>query len=244
MSVTKENVFKRYHLNIWTESDVRWLSADMWGNCNGAVDLASLYGEPCYAGLDLASVRDLTALVLYWPHDGSVLPYFWVPDEGMVNRSRKDRVPYVEWVSERHIEKTEGNVVDYDVIRKRVNELGKRFNIAEIALDRWNSTHLQTQLQGDGFECVPFGQGFASMSGPTKELEKLVLAGQIKHGDNPVLRWMSGNVQVEMDAAGNMKPSKEKSREKIDGIVALTMAIGRAMVATEQKYDTQELLMV
>jgi len=125
---------------------------------------------------------------------------------------------------------TEGNVVDYDVIRRRINELGERFKIREIAIDRWNATQLAVQLQGDGFEVVTFGQGFRDMSGPTKELEKLVISGKLRHGNHPVLRWMASNVSVETDAAGNLKPSKKKSTERIDGIVAGIMALGRAIL--------------
>ncbi len=123
--------------------------------------------------------------------------------------------------------------LDYDVIRKRINELCKRFELAEIALDRWNATHLASQLSGDGFEMVAFGQGYRDMTAPTKEMEKLVLCGKLRHGGHPVLRWMASNVAVEMDAAGNLKPSKKKSIERIDGIVATIMALGRAMLTPQ-----------
>jgi phage terminase large subunit-like protein len=120
-------------------------------------------------------------------------------------------------------------VCDYDVIREFVRELADEFDIREIAFDRWGATQLVTQLQGDGATCVPIGQGFASLSAPTKELEKLILSGQVRHGGHPVLRWMAGNVAVEQDPAGNVKPSKKKSTERIDGVVALVMALDRAI---------------
>ena len=139
-------------------------------------------------------------------------------------------MPYLTWARQGLIEMTPGNVVDYDVIRRRINELSTRFRIAEIAIDRWNATHLATQLSGDGFEMIAFGQGYRDMTAPTKEMEKLVLCGKLRHGGHPVLRWMAGNVAVEMDAAGNLKPSKKKSVERIDGIVATIMALGRLML--------------
>src|SRR6185503_17816440 len=143
-------------------------------------------------------------------------------------RERRDRVPYRLWIKQGFIEATPGEVVDYDRIRARINELGERYRIKEIALDRWNATQLASQLDGDGFEMVAFGQGYASMNWPTKKLEELVLGGKLAHGGNPVLRWMAANVTIEQDAADNWKPSKKKSRERIDGIVALIMGLERA----------------
>ena len=128
---------------------------------------------------------------------------------------------------------TPGDVVDYDYIRATLNELKDVYHIAEIAVDRWNATQISTQLMGDGFEVVLFGQGFVDMSAPTKHLHKLVMSKGIEHGGNPVLRWMAGNVAIDDDAAGNMKPSKKKSTEKIDGIVATIMAVGRWLVRGE-----------
>lgn len=233
-----ENVFKRLHLNIRTEQDVRWLPMEKWDECDDAIDEQELEGRACYAGLDLASTTDIAAFVLaFQGEDGrfDVLPFFWCPADGAHERERRDRVPYLTWSRQEHIEMTPGNVVDYDRIRERIVELGQRFEIQEIAIDRWNSTQLQTQLQGDGFDVVPFGQGFGSMTAPTKELEKLVLSGKISHGGHPVLRWMASNAAAEEDAAGNIKPSKKKSTEKIDGIVALIMALGRAMVSEDEE---------
>ena len=241
-----ENTFKRLHLNIKTEQAVRWLPMDAWDNCAGPVVAEALFGQPCFAGLDLATTTDIAAFVLVFPEaENAVLPFFWAPREGAEKRERRDRVPYMTWGRDGFIELTEGNVTDYDVIRARIVELGQKYNIREIAIDRWNSTQLQTQLQGDGFEVVPFGQGFASMSAPTKELEKLVISQGIRHGGHPVLRWMASNVAVETDAAANLKPSKKASTEKIDGIVALVMAIGRSMVmpaAVRSVYETRGVI--
>jgi phage terminase large subunit-like protein len=185
--------------------------------------------------------------VLVFPHDDryDVLAFFWVPEEGARLRERRDHVPYTQWIRDEYIQATPGEVIDYDVIRQRINELGQHFHIREVCIDRWNATQLATQLTGDGFEIVAFGQGYASMNAPTKKLEELVLAGKIAHGGNPVLRWMAGNVSIEQDAAGNWKPSKKKSIERIDGIVALIMGLDRATVSDDgycHVYDSPDNL--
>ncbi len=236
-----ENTFKRLLLNVWTEQNTRWLPMDAWDSC--AAELPDLAGRICYAGLDLASTTDIAALVLAFPMGPTVhlLPFFFVPREGIKRRSERDRVPYVDWVRQGWIIATDGAVIDYDAIRAKVKELGERYHIKEISVDRWNATQLATQLTGDGFEMVGFGQGFASMSAPTKELERRVLAHELNHAANPVLRWMASNVSVKQDAAGNMKPDKSKSTERIDGIVAILMALGRVMQADEERgsvYDS------
>ncbi len=229
-SPAKENSFRRYRLNQWTEQDVRWLSLERWDACSRAP--SELEGRSCFAGLDLSSTTDLSALVLVFGDERDevydVLPFFWVPEEGARQRERRDHVPYLQWIRQGCLEATPGDVVDYEVIRARIRELGERYRIQEIALDRWNATQLATQLSGDGFEMVAFGQGYASMSAPTKKLEELVLSQRLAHGGHPVLRWMAGNVSLETDAADNWKPSKKKSIERIDGIVAMIMALDRA----------------
>lgn len=208
----------------------------LWDSCDGAVDLSRLEGRTCYAGLDLSSTTDITALVLlFLGADGTcdVLPYFWIPSENIGRRERKDGVPYAEWARLGYVSTTPGNVVDYDFIRAKIKALSEQFKIAEVVIDRWNATHLSTQLMGDGFTVVPWGQGFSSQSTPTKELMNLLLAGRVRHGGNPVLRWMASNVAVEEDAAGNLKPSRRKSSERIDGVVALINALGRGITAPE-----------
>jgi phage terminase large subunit-like protein len=227
-SPAKENTFRRYRLNQWTEQDVRWINMQKWDSCDGA--LGDLAGCDCWAGLDLSSTRDLSALVLVFNRDEhyAAMPFFWVPEEGARLRGRRDHVPYLDWIRSGQIEATPGEVIDYERIRKKVNELGEIYRVREIAIDRWNATQLATQLTDDGFEIVAFGQGYASMNWPTKKLEEVILAERLAHGGHPVLRWMAGNVSIETDAADNWKPSKKKSVERIDGIVALIMGLDRA----------------
>jgi phage terminase large subunit-like protein len=234
VSPAHENTFKRLELNLWTEQAVRWMPMHLWDACAGAVDAAALTGRPCYAGLDLASTTDLAALVLLFPPQAEgeryqVLPYYWAPEQN-TQALQRDRADYATWVHDGSITTTAGNVIDFDVIRQHIGALGQTYEIKEIAIDRWNSTQLQTQLLGDGFVVAQFGQGFASMSAPTKALLDLVLSQRLSHGGHPVLRWNAGNVAVKQDAAGNLKPDKEKSSDKIDGLVSVIMALGRCLV--------------
>jgi phage terminase large subunit-like protein len=229
-----ENVFKRLHLNIWTEQDTRWISLLVWDKNSASVEPVLGRKLPAFVGVDLSSTTDITAVVLavQFPDRSrwALLPHFFVPAENIIKRAERDRVPYPLWRDRGLLTATEGNVVDYEVVRRRINELGDDFDIKEIAVDRWNATGIMTQLTNDGFTVVPFGQGFASMSGPSKEFERLLLAKQIAHGGHPILRWMASCVAVQQDAAGNIKPDKAKSSERIDGIVAAVMALGRALI--------------
>jgi phage terminase large subunit-like protein len=231
-SPAKQNAFLRYRLNIWTTSDTRWLDMDKWQECGEAFDTSILEGKRCWAGLDLSSTTDITSLALLFRIEGTyyVLSYNWVPDDTAYTRERKGEAPYDTWAKQGYLHTTSGNVIDYEFIRKTVNELAEVYNISEVAIDRWNASHLITLLQGDGLNVVPYGQGYGSMNAPAKELETLILSGKLRHNGNPVLTWFASNCTVETNAAGDIKPSKAKSTERIDGIVALTMALGRAIV--------------
>jgi phage terminase large subunit-like protein len=229
---SKQNIVQRLNFCIWTEQAVRWMPMDKWDACAGSVNAAMLAKAPCFAGLDLASTSDLAALVLVFPQDVGykVLPFFWVPEETVNRRSEKERIPYDLWVRQGLIKATEGAVIDYEVIRRDINQLADKYAIQEIDFDPWNATHLRQDLERDGFICPEIRQGFQTLSAPTKELERLVLANELQHGNNPVLRWNASNVTIKTDPAGNIKPDKETSTDKIDGIVALITALSRAMV--------------
>lgn len=232
-----ENSFKRLHLNIRTESDSRWLSMDRWHACP-PLDVDALKGRRCWGGLDLASTRDITALVLAFRlDDGTValLPRFWVPRDVATDTSRnRDRQHYQGWIDRGYIIATPtSGRTDYDYIRADINALRKTYRIQEIAYDPWNAEQVAGQLDQDGFAMVKVAQKMAQLTAGTKELEALVTASQLRHGANPVLDWMAGNVSVESDSAGNIKPARDKSTGKIDGIVAAVMAIGRLIVAVK-----------
>ena len=228
-----ENQFRQLRLNQWVKQSVRWMPMDKWDECGGVVDPYALEGRTCYAGLDLSSTSDLTALVLVFPPTSEdepyiALPFFWLPEETLSLRVRRDHVPYDQWAKRGFIQTTEGNVVHYGFIERFICELGERYDIREIAHDRWNATMMVQTLEDDGFTMVPFGQGFKDMSPPTKELMRIVLEHKLCHGGHPVLRWNMDNAYVRTDPAGNLKLDKEKSTEKVDGAVALVMALDRA----------------
>jgi phage terminase large subunit-like protein len=252
---SKENIVKRLNFCIWTESVTKWLSMEKWGACGTAVDAEALKGRTCYGGLDLSSVSDITAWVKVFPPERiggkySVLCRFFIPEGNMRERIRKDKVPYDVWTKQGFITTTPGDIIDYAFILAAIDQDTKDYDVAELAFDRWGSQKITTDLQELGFEVegkkslIQFGQGFASMAAPTKELEKMVLAGEIAHGGNPVLAWMVSNTVVRVDPAGNMKVDKEKSTERVDGVVALVMAIARAMLqnTTISIYESRGVL--
>ena len=233
----EENSFRQLRLNQWVKQAVRWMPMDTWNTCNQPVNLDDLEGRVCYGGLDLSSTTDITAFVLVFPPENPadetepyiVAPWFWIPEDNLELRVARDHVPYDLWHKQGFLETTEGNVVHYAAIEQHIKQLSERFNIRQIAFDRWGAVQMTQNLDAMGLTVVPFGQGFKDMSPPTKELMKLVLEQRIAHGGHPVLSWMVDNIHVRVDPAGNIKPDKQKSTEKIDGVVALVMALDRAI---------------
>ena len=249
----EENAFRQLRLNQWVKQAVRWMPMEKWDACAFAVNEEELEGRVCYGGLDLSSTTDITAFVLVFPPTDEddryvVLPYFWIPEDSMDLRVRRDHVPYEVWERQGYLMTTEGNVIHYGYIEKFIERLGEKFNIREIAFDRWGAIQMVQNLEGMGFTVVPFGQGFKDMSPPTKELMKLVLEKRIAHGGHPVLRWMMDNIYIRTDPAGNIKADKERSTEKIDGAVATIMALDRAIrcgnVSTASVYDDRGILFI
>ena len=225
-----QNTFRRLYLNQWTSSDVRWMPMDKWDTSAGVVDPSALLGRECYGGLDLSSTIDVTAFVAVFPFEGGykVLPHFWIPADNIEARVKRDRVPYDVWVRQGLVRATPGDAIDYAFVERDILEFATAHNVREIAYDPWNSSEIIQRLSDKGLTMVPIRQGFASASGPMKQAEALIYQGHLHHGGHPILRWMADNVQAAIDPAGNIKPDKGKSREKIDGIVALIMALGRA----------------
>ena len=249
----EENAFRQLRLNQWVKQSIRWMPMDKWDSCAFPVDADELEGRICYGGLDLSSTTDITAFVLVFPpldedDKFQVLSFFWIPEENLELRVRRDHVPYDVWERQGFLQTTEGNVVHYGYIEKFIESLGERYHIREIAFDRWGAVQMVQNLEGMGFTVVPFGQGFKDMSPPTKELMKLTLEQRIAHGGQPVLRWMMDNIFIKTDPAGNIKPDKEKSTEKIDGVVATVMALDRAIrcgnESGESVYDGRGILLL
>lgn len=249
----EENSFRQLRLNQWVKQAVRWMPMDKWDKCAFAVREDDLKGRVCYGGLDLSSTTDITAFVLVFPPLDEedkyiILPYFWIPEDTLDLRVKRDHVPYDIWERQGYLQTTEGNVVHYGYIEKFIEELGKKFNIREIAFDRWGAVQMVQNLESMGFTVVPFGQGFKDMSPPTKELMKLTLEQKIAHGEHPVLRWNMDNIFIRTDPAGNIKADKEKSTEKIDGAIATIMALDRAIRCGNDNcasvYDNRGLLFI
>lgn len=225
------NAFLQKHMDVWVTQTSRWLSDELWNENTAEIEPE---GE-CYAGLVCSSTQDVAGFTLWFPSTGSVLPFFWVPEERIPDRSKRNLIPYDQWERDGFLTATKGNVIDYAVIRAKLNELSTEFNIRKVATKRWNAVQLQSQLMDDGFDVVQFGDGFKDMSPGTKELEKLLIEKKVKHGNHPVLRWAASNVAVRLDAEENMRPDKEASTERIDPIEMWIMAIGCGLITEPQK---------
>jgi phage terminase large subunit-like protein len=247
-----ENTFKRLHLNIQTETAVRWMPMEQWDECSDKMTFAQAAKYECFGAMDLSAVEDFTCYArLFRVPDGrfAIFPKFYIPKETIrMRENRRDKVPISLWVRDGFITVCPGRVVQYDFIKKDFEDDYEKLKFKELAFDRWNFEALRQQIVNEGVpedKTAPFGQGFASMSAPTKELLKLVLEGRIIHNGNPVLRWMISNVTVDQDPAGNIKPNKEKSGERIDGAVASIMALGRAITVPPKKksvYETRGII--
>ncbi len=240
-----QNTFMRLYCNIRTEQQTRFLQMDKWDKCGGK--LPDLTNRECWGGGDLASRRDITALVLSFPDDGgyNLKPFFWIPADTARERGKADNVPYLDWIRDGWIKATNGIACDYNVIRHDINQLALKYDIREIAFDPWNALHLINDLREDdgwGDRIIQMPPIAKHLSSPMKDLEALTAMGKIRHGGNPVLRWMASNIVAKHDAYENLMPDKAHSTEKIDGIVAAVMGMGRASInaAGASVYDNPE----
>ena len=234
--------FKTKHLNVWCDKADVWIKHSVWTANQTPINEEELAGRECYAGLDLASTTDVTCWLLLFPNDRGgfdILPRFFIPKDQMRERVKRDKVPYFDWVKKGLIKVTDGNVVDYSYIEEQIKKDCEKFIVKTCAYDRWNSSQLITNLTNDAVvDLVPFGQGFASMSTPTKQIEVLSLQGKLNHGNNEVLNWMCSNVVLRHDPSGNIKIDKEKSIEKVDGMVSLAMSIAMMILDTKEQEET------
>lgn len=243
------NTFKRLHLNMWTDSVSVWIPNSEWMECHQEFDYDSLDGCAAWGGLDLASTRDLSALTLVFKVEDKfvIMPYIFVPKENAIKRSKIDGVDYLTFIRENDVIATEGDVQDYSFIRKTINDLSKKYRIQSIAYDRWGASQLILDLTNqDGVPMSPLGQGFVSLSAPTKTFEREILAKNVIHPNNKCLNWCMSNVAIQEDASGNLKPAKNKSKEKIDPVVATICAFAEMMTmdSGESVYDERGLILL
>ena len=228
---SKQAIVKRLNFSLWTSASVRWLPPDAWAACGVRVDPIALRGRSCIAGLDLSETHDLSALVLLFPDDAGgydVLAFFWCPEGDIRQRAQRDHAPYDEWERAGVLTATPGSAIDHDVIRQHILAIGRDYEIRAVAYDPWKGRQLAMRLQEDGVPMVEIGQSGANIAPAARELERLVLARQLRHGNHPLLTWCAGNAVADVDVNGNVRPSKRKSTERIDGIAALVTALACA----------------
>lgn len=238
---TQQINFKTKNLNKWTKQSKVWIQDRIWMRKWVPIIPDHLKGRKCYGGLDAASVKDLSSLALFFPKEDdepqhTLLCWFWVPEDNARERSKEDKVPYMDWIADGLIIATPGNVTDYEWIQAEIVETSQTFTIVSLGYDPWNTHQMATNLYNKfEIEVSKFGQTTSNFNEPIKWMERNVLQGRLNHGGNPVLRWMLGNVELLTDSNGNRKFNKKKSREKIDGLVASAMAIGEYLDGKEEK---------
>lgn len=241
-----QNTFLRLHLNKWTQQVDRWISLDLWDENGAEIDEAELAGRTCYGGLDLASVSDLAAWVMVFPRVDDldhldVLARFWCPEARLYDEHNQYRDQYQAWRAQGYLTATPGDATEYSYIRSQILDDAQKFGLVDLNVDRLFQAHqLAMELIDEGLVVLGMGQGSLSMAAPMAEFERRLLLHKINHGHNPIMRFCADNVAVKQDAAGNLKPDKANSQGKIDGIVALVMALDRAMRHQQDKPSVYE----
>lgn len=236
---TAQNDFLRYYLNRWTQQATRWIDMALWDENGGVIDEEALAGQICYGGLDLSSVRDMTAWVMLFPDDDGgvqIVARFWCPEARLYADDNRYRDQYQVWTREGWLETTPGNSIDYNYVTAKVLEDAEKFRVKELNIDRlFQGYQVGTALADEDMEVFGFGMGFISMAGPMREFERLLLAHKLNHGNNPILRFNADNIMVKVDAADNKKPDKATSQGKIDGIVGILMGLDRSTRQHEEE---------
>jgi phage terminase large subunit-like protein len=237
---SEQNRVRRLFFNQWVNASQQWIPMHLWDSCKRDFTLSDLRSYPCYGGLDLGSTRDLTAFVLAWNVEDEVYvyPWFWLPrnpgGQPIEEKSRRDGVRYDLWAKNGHIELTPGDATDWKLVRERVKVLSQEFDIRAVGFDRWGASDTTQELQEAGINVVQMGQGYASMNAPCKRVEELIFNQKLRHDGHPILRWNMDCSEIDADPAGNIKlikPVAGRSSKRIDGVVALAMAVGQAMTA-------------
>lgn len=243
--LAKEKLFRWLRLNQWVAvKQIGWQPLTLWDQTNGQWNLAELAGKTCYAGMDLSSTTDITAVALAFPPQDGIDGWrcifeAWIPEDNMKERVRRDCVPYDRWVQQRYLQVTPGNVIDYEFVEARTLALSRQYGFKILGADPWNSRMLTQRLTKEGLNVVEVPQNIANMSPAMKEIERLMKAGMMTHEKNPLARWCWGNVNIAVDGNGNIKPMKNKSTDRIDIIVAMINAMALA-VRMEEKTSVYE----
>ncbi|MQU72350.1 terminase large subunit [Sinorhizobium meliloti] len=247
----QESIFQCYHLNRWVDQLSGWIPRPKWAACTGdATSWQELWkrhkGRKAFLACDVSSTRDLTALVVVVPPDDEnekwvIIPLFWVPEDTLDERAEQDRrVDWKRWVRDGALRTTPGDSVDQTFVQEAIKDACAQFDVQAFGFDPWNARKLAGDLQHDGMDAelqVEMRQGHQTLSGPTKEFERLVFAGKVEHGGHPVLAWMAGHCTVRFDVNLNYVPDKKNSLDKIDGIIATVMGVGLAMGEEESGMD-------
>lgn len=241
-----KNNFLTKHLNVWVNVDSPWIDPEVFAKLRCEFSEAVMQGTPCAGGLDLASVSDMCSWTLAFEWEGKtrLIQRAYLPEDVIQDHTDKYNQPFREWEKQGWLVITPGNATDYAFIEHDLKQVKERFNLTDMAVDRWNSSQTVNNLTNEGFELVGFGQGFASMSGPMKELERMVLAGTLEY-NNPIMSWAVSNTVAQLDPSENIKPAKNRSKGKIDMVVSAIMAIARLQAANDDEYlDADSIVIV
>jgi len=251
-SPRKQNDVKTKNFNIWCDAQTAWIGSETWDTCGAPVDDSLLAGRPCFAAFDLANTTDLSAVAFVFPpmdleNEYQVLMKFYMPENVIDEKSKTDKVPYALWRDRGYLTATPGDIIDQDYIEADLRSAFDTYHVVRTGYDPWNASQIVTHMKAEGMEMVAIRQGFATMSPMSKFFETLLAGKRLHHGNNPILAWNASCVEVEQDAAGNIKPvkpDKRKSGKRIDGIVAMIMALGLAMGDAGEKEDDGNLWVV
>jgi len=235
--------FQNLRLNQRIDANVQFLSDYDWTACAAPIDIDGLVGQPCFGGLDLSQTTDMTALAIYWPDSGALVPYFWLPEEGLLDRDRKEGGHYRAWRDAGLLETTPGKAINFRFLIRRLADIQARFGLRAVAYDRHfiKTFEMQCAEEGVRLPLKEFGQGYVSFSPAVQTFEAAVLDRRLHHGGHPILRWQMSNVAIEMDAAGNRKPNKKRALAHIDGVIAAMMAVSIATTPAPE-IDIQALV--
>ena len=239
-SPAKQTNFQRYRLNIWTHHISRWIPPEKWEACGGSVDESLLVGLPCWCGIDLSKKIDLTAAAFVFRDDNglvSLVLRFWLPEAALVRREREGAAPWRLWAQQGYLTVTPGETVDYARVLSETIRDWHRFRVLSGGIDEWNAQDITQKFRLDGCDLFEVKQNIRNLAAPTKELERLIYGQELRHGDNPIMRWMISKTVVHHDQNENYKPDRDKSGGSIDGLMATLNALARMMVSEPQYVD-------